>query len=95
MTGLDFGIWLRRRRLALGWSLDEAVVRTGCFSRSTLYRIESGEQNAIGELLALLEAYGVDVEGIGFVSRAELGVTKNGGGGKICGTRGACRETGS
>ena len=61
LTPLEFGAWVRRRRLALRLEIRDLEDRVPGLSRSKVQRIEVGTDEPTADLIALLWALGVDL----------------------------------
>lgn len=55
---VEFGLWVKRKREAKGWTQEEMAKRVGFSDRQTIYRIEAGASTKRASVFKIAEALG-------------------------------------
>ena len=54
----EFGLWVKRKREAKGWTQEELAKRVGFSDRQTIYRIEAGASTKRSSVIKISKALG-------------------------------------
>jgi transcriptional regulator with XRE-family HTH domain len=54
----EFGLWVKRKREAIGWTQEELARRVGFSDRQTIYRIEAGASTKRSSVVKIAKALG-------------------------------------
>jgi transcriptional regulator with XRE-family HTH domain len=55
---IEFGLWVKRKREAKGWTQEELAKRVGFADRQTIYRIEAGASTKRSSVIKISETLG-------------------------------------